>query len=158
MTVTEAQIQAAVQATIQGISAYTTADVRINDWSFLDGPKLFAPYVIIVPADNFRATQDTVSPNTTREVPLWLIESFTDWKESYDNFVIRRQALIDEFNEVGTNRSPAAGGNVLVSADAIRNDGPVVEWYDKLIPPELQAEAMPDYVVQRIIMEVRVFG
>ncbi len=145
----EATIQAAVKATLQGMTAFSTGDVVINDWRILDGTMNAAPYVIIETADSVTSRQDTVTPNTRWQIPVTLFERFTDWEETYNNLRDRRQAIIDEFNEVGANRSPGGGA---VTADVIRTDGPIGQWYDPYMNPDDMP--LPVFITQRLILEI----
>lgn len=145
----EATIQAAVQDTLQAMTAFSSADIVINDWSILDASTFDAPYVIIETADSVTSRQDTMTPNTRWQIPVTLFERFTDWAETYNNLRDRRQAIIDEFNEIGANRSPGGGA---VTADVIRTDGPVGQWYDPYMNPD--DNPLPVFITQRIILEV----
>lgn len=148
----EATIQAAVQDTIQAIAAFADASVVINDWTILDGSFDGAPYVLIETADSVTSRQDTMTPNTRWDVPITLFERFTDWATTYGNLRDRRQALIDEFNEIGANRSPGGGA---VTADVIRTDTPIGEWYDPYQDPA--TNPLPVFITQRLILEVEEF-
>ena len=145
----EATIQTAVQETLQAMDAFGTGDVVINDWGILDGSMNNAPYVIIETADAVTSRQDTVTPVTNWQIPVTLFERFTDWAETYNNLRDRRQAIIDTFNEIGANRSPGLGA---VTADVIRTDGPVGQWYD----PNMDTgdNPLPVFITQRMILEI----
>lgn len=145
----ELAIAEAIQDTLQAITAFADASVVINDWRILDGSLYRAPFVIIETADTFTSRQDTIIANNRWEIPITLFERFTDWKETYDNLRTRRQAIIDEFNEVGANRAPGGGS---VTADVIRSDSPIGEYYDPHSNPDLNP--MPLFVIQRIVLEV----
>lgn len=145
----EATIQAAVQDTLQAMAAFAAADIVINDWSILDASTFAAPYVIIETADSVTSRQDTMTPNTRWQIPVTLFERFTNWAETYNNLRDRRQAIIDEFNEIGANRSPGGGS---VTADVIRTDGPVGQWYDPYMNQD--DNPLPVFITQRLILEV----
>lgn len=155
--VVETPIQAAIQVTFRGMSAFDDADVTINDWRILDQAVEKAPYIIIENSDEFNSRQDTVTPRNTWNIPVTLFERFTDWKPTLDNFRTRRDAIVGEFNEVGTNRSPGADSTAMVTVDSIRSDGPLTPWNYPWRDPETRGNDLPDFIAQRIIMEVRTF-
>lgn len=151
----ELSIQTAAQATIQSIAAFSSADVTINDWRILDGSVANAPYVIIESADEFTSDQTVMTPDTRWTMKLWLFERFTEWKTTLDNFTVRRQAIIDEFNEVGSNRS--AGGAAATDANPIRSGSPIQPYYDPQTPASLIQESDPIYLYQLLLLDVREF-
>jgi len=148
----ELSIQEKIQSVIQALTLFEDADVVINDWSIFDRPSIEAPYVLIEDSDDFDGFQRVVTPETTWGIPINLVERFTDWKETYDNFRARRQAVLDAFNGTGDAR-----GDPGLDVQRIRNDSPITPYYDKLVPAELQAEALPIFVMQRIILECQEF-
>ena len=153
----EAAIQADIQDVIQLVDGFSNASVVINDWTILDQSSQNAPYVIILTADDFTSRQDTVTPDTTWFVPILLIVRFVNWADSPTELGTYRQALIDEFNKVSTNRSPGAAAGIMVSADVIRNEGTIDgipgPWRH---PDEIISD--PDFIGQRIIFEIRENG
>lgn len=154
----EQTIHEAVQITFQGLSAFDNADVTINDWRILDGEIVRSPYVIIETSDDFDSKQDTVTPNTQWEIRAWLFVQFSQtsggWKESLDNFRTYRQNIIDEFNVVGTNRSPGGGS---VTMKRIRNGTPILPYEDKYIPADMRSESLPLFLYQLLMMSVEEF-
>lgn len=149
---TEATIQAGIQDVIQSMSEFANADVIINDWGIFDQPNVHAPYVLITSADNFISRHDAPTAETTYEIPVMLVERFTDWKETYDNLTTRRDALLTKFNAAGTARS--ANGIAATTVDVIRPDGPIAYLYNAYLSPEELAEALPEFVAQTLIFEV----
>lgn len=141
----------AMQTTFGSMTDFSDADVVDGDYSILDGPLDNAPYVLFELSD-FDSRQDTVTPDTTWQIPVLLIIRFVDWPTSLVDLRTRRQAIIDKFNEVGTNRSPGADGTKILTVLRIYNDGDFVELYDKYADP---TSALPDFLTQRIIFEVR---
>lgn len=150
----ELTIQNAVKATIQAMSEFADADVVINDWSILDDPNANAPYVLIETADDFVSRQMTMTPETTWQIRVTLIERFEDWETTYNNLRTRRQAIIDEFNEVGANRSPGGGA---VICRVIRNGSPVLPLFNPNLPPAQRGNSDPIFITQLLIMEVEEF-
>ena len=148
----EKTIQEGIQATIQALAAFDNADVVINDWDVLDQSTAQAPYVIIQNTDDPIITMQTLSGNMAWSIPVTLIERFTDWKETLNNFRTRRQAIFDTYNAAGTARS--AGGIEAVDIHTIRTDGPIENLYDPDMPDDLLDPSSPIFITQRFIFEV----
>lgn len=151
----EATIQSGIQAVIQAMTEFSDGDVVINDWSILDQGNSAAPYVIIENADEFVSRQDAPSDQTTWQIKITLIEKFIDWDTTLNYFRTRRQAIIDKINAVGTARS--AGGLAATTIDVVRSGGPIGYIYNRYIPDDQLAEAMPDFISQLIILETEEF-
>lgn len=151
----EQAIQEGIQAVLQAMTEFADADVVINEWGVLDQPNSNAPYVIISNADDFVSRQDTTEAETTWQEVVALYERFTDWPTTLGNLRTRRQAIIDKFNEVSSNR--AAGQAAGVTMDEIRNDGPIEPFYGPYIAAEAIAEALPQFLMQTLIMTVTEF-
>lgn len=151
----ELAIQEGIQDILQAMSEFADADVVINDWGLLDQSNSNAPYVIISNADDFVSRQDVKTPETTWQIPVTLCEAFSDWPTTLNNLRARRQAIIDEFNTVGDNRS--ANGLAAVTIDEIRNDGPIQPYYGPYVPAEAQAEVLPQFLNQTLILTVQEF-
>lgn len=148
----EATIQTGVQTILQGVTGFASASIVINDWSILDKSNSGSPYVLIETADNFVSRRDTMTNNNRWDIPLFLIERFIGWEDTLNNLATHRQAIIDEFNEVGSNRSPGGGA---ITADVIRNEGRIVPLYDAYAVNK--NEAIPIFLAQRIILEIEEF-
>lgn len=141
-----------IQEVIQGLPEFEAADVVINDWRIFDRPNIEAPYVLLETSDDFDSQQIVRTPEQIWGIPITLVENFIDWQETYDNFMNRRQAIIDAFN--GTNDARSASG---LNIYRIRNEGAITPFYDKMIPADLQPEALPVFIMQRIILEAKEF-
>lgn len=150
----EATIQSGIQAAIQAMSEFADADVVINDYRFKDQPTANAPYVLIENSDDFTSDQDASTPQNTWFVPVTLFERFSDWKETYDNFRTRRQAILDKINS-GSVRT--AGGLSGTNVRRVRNDGSISYVYQKYLPPEQEQFATPMFIAQRMILETEEF-
>jgi hypothetical protein len=148
---TEATIQAGIQDVIQAMPEFAGADVVINDWGIFDQSSSHAPYVLIQSADEVTSRQDVKTAQTVYMIPVMLVERFTNWKETYDNFTTRRDAILTKFNAVGAARS--ANGIAATTVDVIRSEGPIGEVYPAYLEPEERAEALPEFVVQTLIFE-----
>jgi hypothetical protein len=148
---TEATIQAGIQDVIQAMPEFANADVVINDWSVFDQSGSHAPYVLIQSSDELSSRQDAQTPNTFYMIPVTLIEWFTDWKETLDNFTTRRDALLTKFN--GTEDDRSANGLESTTVDVIRTEGPIGQAYPAYLEPDEQAEALPEFIVQTLIFE-----
>lgn len=148
---TEATIQAGIQDVIQAMPEFANADVVINDWGVFDQSGSHAPYVLIQSADELISRQDAPTAATNYMIPVTLIEWFTDWKETLDNFTTRRDAILTKFNAVGSARS--ANGSASTTVDVIRTEGPIGQAYPAYLKPEEQAEALPEFIVQTLIFE-----
>ena len=144
---TELAIQTALQTIIKNMDEFKDASVLINDWTMLDQSVLKAPYVVISDADTFRSRQDVMTPETTWEVVVTLIENFLDWETALNNIRTRRQAIIDKINS-GDSRS--AGGLEGVSIDEIRSGTPITPRYDTYVEDITEAE--PIYLFQDLIL------
>jgi len=147
----ELTIEQKIQGVIQALSYWEDADVVINDWSVVDRPNVEAPYVIIETSDDFEWSHIAPTAEMRWGVPIILFEVFHDWDESFNNFRDRRQAILDAFTVAGAAASP---GMVI---EMIRNDGPITPYYDRMIPQEQQAESLPVFLMQRMILEGREF-
>lgn len=155
---TEAALQSAIQTILQSITGtFASADVVINDWSILDGPRDSAPFAIIENSDDFSGLQRTSDANTRRDIPVTLAVRLgpDTWKEAQDNFRDAREAILSKFNEVGTARS--AGGLEGVDITEIRSAGPIGYIYPIYVEPQNQPFVNPDFVSQRIIFVVEEF-
>jgi hypothetical protein len=150
---TEATIQAGIQDVIQSMSEFAGADVVINDWGIFDQSSSHAPYVLIQTADDVNSRQDAPTADTSYMIPVMLVERFTDWKETLDNFTARRDAILTQFN--GTDDSRSADGLAATSIDAIYAEGPIGEVYPAYLADEERAEALPEFIVQTLIFEAR---
>jgi hypothetical protein len=150
----EAAIQAGIQAALQAMSEFDDADIVINDWGILDQSSLKAPYVIIENSDSFRSVQDVQTPENTWNIPITLIERFTDWSTTLNNLRARRLAIIQKINS-GDERS--AGGISGVTIDEIYADGPIRQVYPAYLTVEQQSEALPAFLSQRIILVAKEF-
>jgi len=149
---TEATIQAGIQATIQSMAAFSVADVVINDYGIYDQSSSLAPYVLIASADDFTSRQDAPTAQTTYQIPVTIVERFTDWKETMDNLTTRRDALLTQYNAAGTARS--ANGLTSTTIDSIRPQGPIAFVYDAYLDESQRAEALPIFIAQTLIFEV----
>jgi len=147
----ELSIQNAIKTMLQGMSEFADGDVVINDWSILDDPNANAPYALIETADDFVSNQNSFTPETTWHIRLTLVERFEDWETTYNNLRTRRQAVIDEFNEVGGNRSPGGGAVVCTS---IRNGSAILPLFNPNIPQPQRANSDPIFISQLILLEV----
>lgn len=147
---TEQALQEGIQASIRNIARFSSADVQINNDTFLDGPIANSPFVNILNADTFNIRMDTITPTGTYEFPVILYREWTDWQTTYDDFRADRQAIVDEFNTVGTARS--CGGLDGVTINDIRSEGPITAVaYDETAP------ALPVYIMQSLIFSVELF-
>ncbi|RJX17541.1 MAG: hypothetical protein C4575_12930 [Desulforudis sp.] len=150
----EYAIQLGIQAAIQAMSEFTDADVVINDWSFLDKSSANAPYVLIEDSDDFDSEQNTQEPETVWNIPINLIEAFSDWDTTLNNFRTRRQAILDKIN---SDTVRTAGGLEATNVRRVRNDGKIYHIYDKNISDEELRQASPSFIGQRIILETEEF-
>ena len=110
--------------------------------------------MLIENSDDFNAEQDTQEPVTVWSIPVNLIEAFSDWDTTLNNFRTRRQAIIDKINS-GTVRS--AGGLDATNVRRVYNDGPIYHIEDKSLSDEQAREALPVFIGQRIILETEEF-
>ena len=153
----EKGIQEGIQTVIQGMDEFAYSDVTINDWTVLDESGSKAPYIIIESSDAFRGRQAALSANTDWEIVVSLIYYLanTNWQDGMDGFRDTRQAILDEFNTVGTGRS--AGGLEGTTIDEIRSDTPIGYLYQYGVDPELEPDALPIYATQAMVFMVREF-
>ncbi len=151
----ELAVQQGLQTIIRNLAEFADTDVVINDWTILDGGVAGAPYIIIFTADTFRARQDTETRQTWWNVPVRMVEAFTDWTTTLNNFRARRQAILDAMNATGTAR--AAGQSTAVTIDEIRSEGPITPYYDPYLAAEQLPEATPIYLYQDLIFVTEEF-
>lgn len=145
----EATIAAGIKAALQAMSEFDDVDVVEMEYGILDQTTLAAPYVIIGASDDFLSAQDAPSAETTWDLPVTLVEAFSDWETTLGNIRTRRQALIDKINS-GDVRS--AGGLEAVSIDEVRSGGPLQPVYGNWIDPELEPETDPIYIMAPMIL------
>lgn len=150
----EATIQSGIQTAIRAMAEFADADVVINDWGIMDQASSNAPYVLIENSDTFESKQQTVSANTVWELPITLIERFTDWDTTLNNLRTRRQAIIDAIN---TGDIRTAGGLEAVDISSVRNDGGISYIYDAYIDPTDEPNALPTFISQRILLVAEEF-
>lgn len=150
----EYTIQQGIQTAIQAMTEFADTDVFINNWDWLDQSSANAPYVNIENSDDFTSDQVTQSANTVWNIPVNLIEAFSDWDTTLNNFRTRRQAIIDKINS-GTVRT--AGGLAATNVRRVRNDGSIYYIYDKNIPDDQLRDALPSFIGQRLILETEEF-
>lgn len=142
----EATIAAGLVAAIQSMTEFADADVVHNGWGLLDQTTSAAPYVIVSTADDFVSRQDTVSEKNTWQIPVILVEAFTDWATALGNLRTRRQAIIDKINS--TNARSAGG--LQCTIDEVRNGGPITPDYGRYV--EDPSEADPIFLTQVLIL------
>lgn len=147
----EQTIQEKIQGVIQALAIFEDADVILNDWGVVDRSSLEAPYVIIETSDDFEWQHQNPAGQMRWGIPINLIERFTDWDESMNLIRDRRQAILDAFFVGG------AGAEAGVVVDMIRNDGVITPYYDRTVAQDLQPEALPVFLMQRMILEVTEF-
>jgi len=148
---TELQIQNGMKASILGITKYFDAGTAvINEDTFLDESIYRMPAVNILNSDEFISRQDTTTATGSYSTIVLLYIEFTDWKTSQNQFRDVRQAIIDEFNTVGTARS--AGGLDGVTINQISSGGPIIgiSWNDN-------DQTLPVYLMQPLVFEVELF-
>lgn len=107
----EATIQAGIQATIQALVGFDNTDVVINDWSVLDDPNTNGPYVIIETASVFVSRQATAAASGKWDIPVTLFCRFVDWETTSNAVRDNRAAILTAFTASGA-RSPAINTSV----------------------------------------------
>jgi len=145
----EATIRSGISTAIKAMTEFADADVVISEWGILDQSNLSAPYVLIEISDDFRSVQNTVTPQTTWNIPINLIERFTDWDETMVNLATRRQAIIDKIN---SSNIRSAGGLDGVDISEIRNDGYITPIFSRSDQEDLYEDALPIFLMQRILL------
>ena len=141
----EQTIAIALRTLLQSMSNFADADVTICDWSVLDGSSTAAPYAIIDVADSFE-TQFQVSVEEARwDIPVEIYEAFSDWDTTRAAFRDTRQAVIDQLAD-----SP--GATLGLACRAVRSESPVAPVYPAYLSDNERAEALPVFLMQRIIV------
>lgn len=147
---TEKTIQEAIQAVLLATSTFDAGDVTINDWGVLDNPTAKAPYVVIETADEFESLFRVDADENTYQVILNLVVRFLDWDTSKTSFrdmrEIVRAALADPAN--------ATSG---LAVRAVRSGGPIDPVYETYADADIQPDALPAFLSQRIIAECQEF-
>jgi hypothetical protein len=139
-------------------SVFDKGDVYINDFTWLDAPNERAPYILIENAGEFDASLDTVSSSRIWNIPVTLIERFTDYPETLNGLRDHRQMILDELDKdpalrwVGRD-GMERGGNVR----RIRSNEPIEYLYDRSIPDNLASEATPIFASHRMTFEIEEF-
>lgn len=147
----EATLQADLARELETLtSLFGTADVVVNDWSILDGPRENAPYILIQNAESFHVEAVQTGWSITWEIPFLLIESFSDWTATWNNLRDHRQAVIDKLKNVdGYN---ASSSRLAWGLRDIRNEDGIKDMYDRYVQEE--SEAIPVYQYQKIVLVV----
>lgn len=149
---TEAAILSGLQTEFQGLSAFSNADVVINDFSVYDQWRGLSPYIIISAADDFSGRQDTKASQTRWEIGVTLVVEWDGWKSALDNFVTHRQSIIDKVN---SDNARTAGGLEGVDLSEIRSTSPILPW---MYPyQENQVEASPVFIFQDMAVTAQEF-
>jgi hypothetical protein len=147
---TEKTIQEAIQIVLIATATFDTGDVTINDWGVLDKSTENAPYTIIETADEFESLFRVDSDENTYQVILNLVERFVDWDTSKTAFrdtrEIVRAALADPNNAVSG-----------LAVRSVRSGGPISPIYETYGQSEIQADALPTFLTQRLIAECQEF-
>lgn len=146
----EATIQAGIQATFQAMAQFDSADVTICDWSILDGANSAGPYVIIEPADDVRSRQDVVTPENRYGIKVGLWQQWADYETSLVAFATLRQAMLTAFNTTTGERNPGATNADITE---IRNITPIQYAPNPNLPPELAAQADPIFIMQMFVFD-----
>lgn len=153
---TELQLQEGIQTALRTLSAFSSADVVINDWTLLDGSSTNAPFLIIENADEFDARQQVKTPGTIWQEQVTLLERWTMWTETMNLFRLHRQAILDAFDNADGNFRNAGGlSGVMINRIRSANaPGPV---YHPDVDPALRQDMMPLFWAQTMIFECTLF-
>jgi len=151
-----AAIITAMTATLTGMSDFGSTDVVTDDWSILDrvGSHETSPYFMWHVPDTFVSRRDNFTTSTIWEIEGELIHRFVKWPTTKAAFDVTRQNILDEFNQVGSDRFPAAQTDI----QEIRSNSPVEFVYDisafdnqGVILPE----ALPMWISQRFLFIIQ---
>ena len=148
----ECEVQEGIRKELCSTGRFEQDSVVIADWIVYDVPIGFAPFALVRVADTFTARQDVHAEQTTWEIPVSLVVEFTDWPASMLELRDLRQAVVDHFNQEGSQRSL---GRANTTIDVIRAGGPIVANYAAYQGVEPQPDALPQYLEQLVIFEVR---
>lgn len=146
-------MQLLIQGVLQDIPEFHDASVTINDWSSSDLSGDLAPFAVVTNADSFVSRQDTATPNTVWQirVELW-VRNTPQQSDALGRLRDLRQAVIDQFNLLASQRAGPAGESVTV--DLIESDGPISAAYDVYLSPDDMPQAMPTYWMQALRLTV----
>lgn len=148
----ECDVQAELKRELCDSGQFQLESVVIDDWSIYDRPYGASPFALIVTSEEFTSRQDTHAVVTTWNIPVWVIVSFDDWPTSMERLRDTRQGIIDHFNQEGTQRSLNMSNTTV---DVIRSGTGIVEYYAAYQGADRQPDAIPQYLTQQIIFEVR---
>lgn len=154
----EATIQTALKTLVEGLSAFDSVNVVINDWGVLDGAVASAPYFIIESGDDFSSVQTSKIEQTTLQIKAYLFESFTTWKATLDNLTTRRDAILALFNNSDTGARMAGSveaADRAVNIEEIRAGSGIQPWFFHYLSAEEAANATPQYLWQLIIFTAK---
>ena len=106
-------MQLLIQGVLQDIPEFRDASVTINDWSGSDLSGDLAPFAVVTNADFFVSRQDTATPNTVWQirVELW-VRNTPQQSDALGKLRDLRQAVIDQFNLLASQRAGPAGESV----------------------------------------------
>jgi hypothetical protein len=147
---TEKTIQEALQTVLLATSTFSTGDVTINDWGVLDNSTANAPYVVIETADDFESLFRVDSDENTYQVILNLIERFVDWDTSKTAFRDTREIV----RAALANPANAVSG---LAVRDVRSGGAISPIYESYGQAEIQPDALPVFLFQRLIAECQEF-
>lgn len=151
---TEIEVLKGIQGVAQEMDEFSDADVVIAHWEIFDQSKMLAPYLLLSPADNFEFVQDTVAEENEYEIKGMLIVPFYSWEQALLRISRMRDALRNQFNEIGTARS--AGGLDGVDIYSIINGSDIEPEYPPYAEVEFEKTIDPDFLFQVIIFQTRV--
>lgn len=146
----ETTVMQKIQSVVRDIVSFNEEDVTLDDWSLRDTNR--SPFMVIYTSDSFRARKDTRSATTEWEIPALLSVRFTTWPETYGEFRLQRQRVIDEFDKDAGQRTDDG-----VDIQEIRDAGPIVPFYDPYLTADERSDAMPLALEQLLIFEVKEF-
>ena len=143
---TEAARLTSIQSSLQSMSAFTNAQVVINNISILDEDASgYGNYAIVYSSDDFDSMQETKVPQTRWDVSVMIVVAFVDWETSLNAFTTLRDAVLAEFNS--TSEANRCGDGVYIST--IRAESPIEGMFDAFI--DFTPDSVPDFISQRMI-------
>lgn len=149
ITLTEAEIATAIQQEIQKLDQFAEDDVTINDHDVLNGPAINAPFVVIKTTNEFRIDFRVQVAEQLWSIPLELFVAFDDWDISLEEIKEARRYII--------SAADAGISTVGLTLRAIRNGSDVLPVYRTYVPEGEQADMLPDFLMQEILIDSEVY-
>lgn len=134
-----------IQTQVRTLSAFETNSVTVNNDEYLDGPIGLNPFFSVYTADDFDSQQSQCPGLLRLDMLCVLVVEFTgSWEDSLNDFMTKRQLLIDLFTTDNPTAICISGG--MPTIKGLRANGPI-EYIR-----HVEGDTLPYYVRQAMVM------